>query len=153
MRYERTTPVGNGCIVDTDVAGQGQEARIAPGEQVTITFDYQVWRNPLRVPIHQVVAGIGVDPLYGCLYNAIPLPYPGVSGTRSFGFVSEEPGIFEICVHWDLQYSCADAIEAYRTYRQVAATIEVTPEAPRVPATWILGPAAAGIGLVIAGRS
>jgi len=150
VRFERETAVGNGCVVETDVAGQGQEARILPGEQVTIAFDCQVWRNPARYPIHQIVAGIGDQPLFGCLYNDVPPPYPGVSFRKTFDFVSANPGVFEVCVYWGLWYTCRDALDAYPAHRQVVATIEVAPPTPEIPAVLILGPAAVGVAIIAA---
>lgn len=132
MRYERGTPDGNGCIIDTDVNGQGQEASIAPGEQVTITFNVTVWRISTSHPITQVVAGISDKPVYGCLYNAVPPVYPGVTIKKTVNFVSADPGVFEICVSRGLQYTCQDALDRYPAARAVAATIEVssTPQPP-----------------------
>ena len=149
MRYERGTPEGNGCIIDIDVDGQGQEARIAPGEQVTITFDFTVWRLPTSVPIHQVVAGIGDEPVFGCLYNAIPPVYPGVTIRRTVDFISADPGVFEVCVYRGLQYTCQASLDSYPAGKAVAATIEVSPEVPpseMIP--WVL-PASMIVGLFL----
>lgn len=152
MRYERGIPEESGCVIETDVGGKGQEASILPGEQVTITFDCQIWRIPTRVPICQIVAGIGDNPVYGCLYNAVPPPYPGTSFRKTFGFVSANPDVFEVCVHWDRWYTCEDAIAVYPARRKVAATIEVVTPTPEIPALWILGPTVSGTVMLAASK-
>ena len=145
MRFEKGTPGENGCIIDTDVDGQGQEASIAPGEQVTITFDFTVWRLPTSFPYHQIVAGIDDEPVFGCLYHGIPPTYPGITLSKTFDFISTGSGVFEVSVYRGLQYTCQASLDRYPAGRVVTATIEVPPTAPEMNVAMIIGPALVGM--------
>lgn len=100
---------------------------VAPGAQFSVDLDYQIW-SAVECPscIDQLVIGLEGSGVY-CAYNGIPGIYPGASGHDTNSLTAPTtPGTYPIGVHYDLQYSCNNALPNYGSSDTTIGTITVS---------------------------
>jgi hypothetical protein len=101
-------------VGNVQLNGGGNTVTVGPGQPVRISLDYQAW-NAASCPacIDQIVIGIDASARY-CAYDGIPGPYPGASGTSTNTInMPEVPGTYTLTAGYDLQFTCADAMNRF----------------------------------------
>jgi hypothetical protein len=120
------TPAGWGYTV-SNVLVNGGNGTVSPGATFPVSFDYSIW-NDASCPscIDQLVVGIDSTGQY-CAYDGIPPLYPGVAGSSTGSLTAPvTPGIYQVVLHQDLQFSCSNAVTANGGFGyQVIGTIVV----------------------------
>ena len=113
--YLGTINVGpEASVSDVSLNGGGNAVNVAPGENVTVDLNYQIYNSQwCSGCIRQIVIGIDGQGLY-CAYNGVPGRYPALTGhSRQTITAPIEPGSHTLGWMVQAQYTCANAIALY----------------------------------------
>jgi hypothetical protein len=112
-------------VSNVSLNGGGNSITVSPGGQFRVQLDYQVW-NAVSCPscIAQIVIDLSNGARY-CAYDSIPGVYPGALGTNTITLNAPDvPGAYTLQAGFDLQFSCADAMNRF-TGGTVIGTVTV----------------------------
>lgn len=125
------------CDLDVDIAGEGEETTVDPGETVTVAYAGRVWSRPgCPACIDQVVIGLEDDP-FVCGYHGIPGIHPGREFSGSFSFdAPSEKNVYKLYALVASKYTCIDAKRWYRERPELRFQIGTLGVGVAVPIEW-----------------
>lgn len=119
---------GDFSVSSVSLNGGGNSIIVAPGQTVNVTYNFNVWDDSCPGCITQLVTGLGTAGTHGgsCAFAGDAGLYPGTSGVESINLTAPlTPGIYNVAVSYQWQFTCAQALTAYAGGRTIGK-IEVS---------------------------
>ena len=148
---------GDFSVSSVSLNGGGSSIVVAPGQTVNVTYNFNIWDDSCPGCITQLVTGLGTAGTHGgsCAFAGDAGLYPGTSGVENINLTAPlTPGIYNVAVSYQWQFTCAQALSAYAGGRTIGQ-IEV--QAPPIilyeggTSTGNIGPRATADAICTAG--
>jgi len=115
--------------------GGGSSITVFPGDQVTITYNFNIYDDPCPSCITQLVTGLGTAGTQSaetCAFDGDAALFPGTPGSENTILTApSNPGTYYVTVEYSWQFDCLSALSNYGSggsvSPQVIGTITVQP--------------------------
>ena len=107
LGYSTTPTFASVTISNVSVNGGPITTPVEQGSTINVTLDYHIFDDGCPGCIDQIQVGFTNLPPSSCVYNGVPGPFPGVSGTASFTITAPtEPGTYHLGFDRSQALSC-----------------------------------------------